>query len=136
MGFLRQWVFHNAGLKLLALALSFLLWSSYQAEPMAEMGYTVPLEFVNIPTNLEISGDVSPNEIPAQVRLRVRGRSALLRQLTAGDLALRVNLSGAKPGKMLIPLSPDQAAVPHGATIVRISPTQVHIMLLARGPAS
>ena len=73
MGFLRKYVFANAGLKLLALAISFLLWATYTAEPYAEVGFQVPLEFTTMPTQLEMSGDV-----PTVVHVRVRGRSALL----------------------------------------------------------
>ena len=39
MGFLRKYIFANAGLKLLALAISFLLWATYTAEPYAEVGF-------------------------------------------------------------------------------------------------
>ena len=49
MRWLRQFVLRNAGMKLLALAISFLLWSTYTAEPFAEVGYNVPIAFVNVP---------------------------------------------------------------------------------------
>jgi hypothetical protein len=125
MGFLRSWVLNNWGLKLLALGISFLLWTTYMAEPLAEVGYLVPLEFNNIPPDLEISGDV-----PAQVHVRVRGRSALLRRLTPADLGLTVDLSGAGPGEKLIRLIPEQVAAPYGAMVVRITPTHVRVPLI------
>src|SRR5712692_2036433 len=110
MRFLREWVLSNWGLKLLALAISFLLWATYTSAPPAEMGYLVPLEFNNISRELEISGDV-----PTQVHVRLRGRSALLRRLT--------------------PLTPEQIATPYGATVVRLTPSQVRVLLVPR-PAS
>ncbi len=128
MRFLRKWVLHQWGLKLLALFLSFLLWATYTAEPPAEVGYLVPLEFRNIPAQLEISGDV-----PTQVHVRVRGRAALLRRLTPADLGITVDLSGRTAGAALIPLSPENVEVPYGAQVVRVTPSQIHLRLVARG---
>ncbi len=127
MEFLRGWVLNNWGLKLLALGISFLLWATYMAEPLAEVGYLVPLEFNNIPTDLEISGDV-----PTQVHVRIRGRPALLRRLTPADLGITVDLSGAGPGEKLIRLTPEQVAAPYGAMVVSITPTHVRVPLIKR----
>ncbi len=128
MRFLREWVLHQWGLKLLALFLSFLFWATYTAEPPAEVGYLVPLEFRNIPAQLEISGDV-----PTQVHVRVRGRAALLRRLTPADLGIIVDLSGRTAGAASIPLSPANVEVPYGAQVVRVTPAQIHLRLVARG---
>ncbi len=127
MHLLREWVLHNWGLKLLALAISFLLWTTYTAEPISEVGYALPLEFINVPRDLEISGDP-----PTQVQARVRGRSALLRRLSRADLGITVDLSGHKPGEALIPLTPDLVAAPYGATVVRVSPSEVRVLLVPR----
>lgn len=72
-----RWLTRNWLLKLIALALSFLIWASYTSEPYEEIGLSVPIEFQNIPGGLEISGDV-----PIQTIVRVRGRSTLLRRLS------------------------------------------------------
>ena len=127
MPFLRNWVFHNWHLKLFALLTAFLLWSMYTSEPAAEVGFTVPLEIRNVPASMEISGD-----IPSQVRLRVRGRSSLLRRLSAADLGITVDLSGSKPGEIRIELTPDMVETPYGATVVRIAPAEFHLTLVAR----
>lgn len=129
MRFLREWVLHNWGLKLLAMAISFLLWTTYTAEPIAEVGYLVPLEFRNVPAELEIAGDT-----PTQVRMSVRGRSALLRRLTPADLSISVDLSGRPPGETFVTLKPAQMSAPYGATVVRITPAQIRLRLAARRP--
>ncbi|MGO9639696.1 MAG: YbbR-like domain-containing protein [Candidatus Acidiferrales bacterium] len=122
--FLRKYVFSNWGLKLLSLGISFFLWTTYNAEPLSEVGYTVPLEFVNIPRALEIS-----NDVPTTVRVRVRGRSGLLRRLSAVDLSLRVDLKSAQAGNQEIRLTPDMVGVPYGATVVRLSPSEFAAVL-------
>ncbi len=131
MGFLRKYVFADAGLKLLALAISFLLWATYTAEPYAEVGFQVPLEFTTMPTQLEISGDV-----PTSAHIRVRGRSALLRRMIPADLNLRLDMKDGKQGTATFNITPEMVGAPYGATVVEVSPTEIHVTLVPRhGPA-
>jgi hypothetical protein len=130
MRFLRKYVFANAGLKLMALGLSFLLWATYTSEPFAEAGFQVALEFTNIPPQLEISGDV-----PTSVQVRVRGRSALLRRLTTADLNLNIDLKNIKEGATLTRITTRMVDSPFGATVVRVSPAEFYVTLVRRrGP--
>ena len=131
MDLLRKYVFANAGLKLLALAISFLIWATYTAEPYAEVGFLVPLEFTTMPPQLEISGD-----IPTSVRIRVRGRSALLRRMIPADLNLRLDMKDGKQGTMALQMSPEMVGAPYGATVVQVEPSEIHVTLVPRhGPA-
>ena len=131
MGFLRKYVFADAGLKLLALAISFLLWATYTAEPYVEVGFQVPLEFTTMPSQLEISGDV-----PTLVHIRVRGRSALLRHMIPADLNLRLDMKDGKQGTTTINITPGMVGAPYGATVVQVAPTEIHVTLVPRhGPA-
>jgi hypothetical protein len=121
----------DAGLKFAALLIAFLVWSTFRAEPSVEIAYLVPLEFRNVPESLEISGD-----IPTQVRVRIRGRSAVLRRLTPADLAITVNLKGMPAGESLVHLTGSEIDAPPGAEVVRISPSEIHVLLAPReGPA-
>lgn len=131
MSFFREGVLHDWGLKLLALALSFLLWSTYTREPVSEVGYVVPLEFRNVPANVEISGDV-----PTLVHVRVRGRSGLLRRIVPADLSIAVDLSGQPPGETSIHLTPAQVSAPFGVTVVSIIPSDLRVPLIPRHPAA
>ena len=131
MGFLRKYVLANAGLKLLALAISFLVWATYTSEPYAEVGFQVPLEFTTMPSELEMAGDV-----PTVVHVRVRGRSALLRRMISADLNLRLDMKNGKQGSMTINFTPEMVGAPYGATVVQVSPTEIHVTLVPRhGPA-
>jgi hypothetical protein len=130
MRFLREYIFANAALKLLALGISFLLWTTYTSEPFAEVGFQVALEFTNMPSQLEISGDV-----PTSVHVRVRGRSALLRRMTAADLNLRMDFNDRKEGTTLLRITPGMVRAPYGATVVQVSPSEFHVTLVPRsGP--
>ena len=129
MSFVRNWIVHNWYLKLLALAISFLLWAGYTSDPFVEVGYNVPLEFFNIPPQLEIAGDVA-----AQVHVRIRGRSVVLRRVAPADLAISADLSGAHEGPALVRITPDQIQLPPGAELVRIAPAEIRLQLVPRTP--
>jgi len=125
--FLRKYIFANAGLKLLALAVSFLLWTTYTSEPFAEVGFQVPIEFTSMPSQLEISGDV-----PTVAHIRVRGRSALLRRMVPADLNLRLDFKDQREGMSAVRITPDMVGAPFGATVVEVSPTEIRVTLVPR----
>jgi hypothetical protein len=125
MDFFRKWVLHNWALKLLVIIASFLLWAAYTSEPFVEVGYVVPLEYLNIPTRLELTGDV-----PTHVRVYVRGRSAVLRRLSPADLAIQIDLSASAPGETLVRISPSDIDIPIGLEIERITPSDIHVRLI------
>jgi YbbR-like protein len=130
MRFLRQYIFANAGLKVLALGVSVLLWAAYTSEPFAEVGFQVALEFTSIPSQLEISG-----EVPTTVHVRVRGRSALLRRMTPSDLTVRIDLQNTTQGDSLVRITPSMIGAPFGANVVRVSPSEFHLNLVpSSGP--
>lgn len=122
--FFRHLVFHNWGLKLLALAISFTLWAAYTAEPFAEITYVIPVAFVNVPAGLDVAG------VPAGVRVRIRGRAGLLSRLSASDVAVDADLSESQPGERVVPLNPEMVAVPYGVTVVRVNPQEFHVTLV------
>jgi YbbR domain-containing protein len=125
--FLRAWVLDNWGLKLLALGLSFLLWTTYKSEPVVEIGYDVPIAYVNIPRELEISNDVA-----TQAHVRLRGRSALLRRVARTDIDIRVELSHLRAGENQVPLDQGAVTVPFGAQVVYLTPPRISVVLSPR----
>ncbi|PYU36703.1 MAG: hypothetical protein DMG31_00260 [Acidobacteria bacterium] len=125
MRLLRRVFLQNLRLKLIALGISFFLWATYTAEPFAQVGYSVPVAFVNVPDGLAIGG-APPNAI----RVVLRGRSGLLRRLTPNDLTLDVDLATAPTGDVSIRLSTSMVGVPYGTEVVRLAPVEFHVSLL------
>jgi hypothetical protein len=125
MRLLRRIFLHNLRLKLIALGISIFLWATYTAEPFAQIGYNVPVAFVNVPDGLAVGG--AP---PNAVRVVIRGRTGLLRRLTPSDLTLDVNLATAAPGDVPIRLSPSMVVVPYGTEVVRLAPFEFHVSLV------
>jgi len=118
-------VFGNFGLKLFALALSFLLWRSYMAEPFAQVGYDVPIAFVNVPPGFAVGGDA-----PAAARIVVAGRSGLLQRLRSTDLTFTVDLNDAPPGQTRVRLAASDVRLPYGTEVVYFTPAEFRVTLV------
>jgi YbbR domain-containing protein len=114
------WPFRHAGLKLLSLGLAVLLWMVVAGEETVERGLRVPLELVQFPAGLELQG-----EPPALVDVRVRGASSTLSRVGPGDIVAVLDLRGARPGRRLFQLSPEQVRTPIDVQVVQVSPASV-----------
>jgi hypothetical protein len=125
MRLIRRIFVHNLQLKLIALGISFFLWATYTAEPFAQVGYNVPIAYVNVPDGLSVAG-TPPNVI----RVVLRGRSGLLRRLTPADLTLDVDLTTAPSGDVPIRLAPSMVGVPYGTEVIRLAPAEFHVSLV------
>jgi YbbR domain-containing protein len=112
------WPFRHLGLKALSVVLALLLWMIVSGEEMVERGLRVPLELLQVPLGLELTG-----EVPATVDVRVRGASGTLSRVSTGDVVAVLDLRGARSGRRLFPLTPDQVRVPFGVEVVQVQPS-------------
>src|SRR5258708_13186066 len=83
---------HNIGLKVVSLLLAIGLWFAVARSPIAEVEMKVPIEFRNLPDNLEID---SASFTEAQIR--VRGPERVIHQLQATDLHAGINRAHVPP---------------------------------------
>ena len=107
----------HLGLKVLALALATLLWLTVAGEHVVERSMRVPLEFRNIPPQLEIVGDP-----PATVDVRLRGSSGVLGRIEPGEVIAVLDLAGARPGSRLFPFHNDEVRAPYGVEVAQVTP--------------
>jgi len=114
--------FRNLGLKVLALALATLLWLTVAGEHVGERVMRVPLEFHNIPKDLEIVGDP-----PSSVDVRVRGSSGVISRLQPGDVIASLELGAARPGSRLIHI--EAVRTPYGVEVAQVIPSTVSLEL-------
>lgn len=115
-------------LKVFALALAVLLWLTVAGEHVVERTLRVPLEFRNIPEQLEIVGDP-----PGTVDVRLRGSSALLGRLEAGEIVAVLDLTGARSGARLFHLRNDEVRAPYGVEVAQVVPGTLAIDLERSG---
>jgi YbbR domain-containing protein len=66
------------------------------------------------------------------VRIRVRGRSALLRRMVPADLNLRLDMKDKKEGTATLNIRPEMVGAPFGATVVQVAPSEIHVTLVPR----
>jgi YbbR domain-containing protein len=113
---------HNIGLKLVSLLLAIGLWTVVARDPIAEVEMKVPIEFHNLPDNLEID---SASFTEAQIR--VRGPERVIHRLQAADLHAEIDLASVRPGERTFDLTSQQVRVPQDLEVVQIIPSQFHL---------
>jgi YbbR domain-containing protein len=121
---LKHWLTHNWYLKLISLGLAAMLWMFVATEASSEIGMEVPLEYRNIPPQLEITGDTTN-----MVQVRLRGSSNVIRDISPRDVSTTIDLSKMKTGEKIVPLSPQNVQAPFGAEVVRVNPSSVRFNL-------
>jgi len=113
---------HNMGLKVVSLLLAIGLWFAVARSPIAEVEMKVPIEFHNLPDNLEID---SASFTEAQIR--VRGPERVIHQLQATDVHAGIDLAGVHPGERTFDLTGRQVHVPQDVEVVQIIPGQFQL---------
>lgn len=118
---LRVYVLHNLGLKLISLALAVALWLAVSGQSPAEVAVDVPIEFQNIPANLEIGSENIPR---AQVRLR--GPERAISGLRPSDVRAAIDLTGASPGQRTFNLT-QNVSYPHQLDVTQVTPSHLQL---------
>jgi YbbR domain-containing protein len=116
--------FRHLGLKIVALACASLLWLTVAGEHVVERILRVPVEFRNIPAQLEVVGNP-----PESVDVRLRGSSALLSRLDAGEVVAVVDLQQARPGSRLFHIRNEEVRSPFGVEVAQVIPGTLGIEL-------
>ncbi len=109
--------FRHLGIKAISVALASLLWLIVAGDHLVERSMRVPLEFRNIPANLEIVGD------PLNaVDVRLRGSSALLGRLEPREIVAVLDLGSARPGSRMFHIRNDEVRAPYGVEVAQVVP--------------
>lgn len=112
----------HIGLKIMSIALAGLLWVIVAGEQIVERALRIPLEFTNMPPQLEPVG-----EPPEMVDVRVRGSSGRLSQISSGELVAVVDLEGARPGQRLFHVASSDVRAPFGVEIIQVAPSSLYM---------
>ncbi|HBD07488.1 MAG TPA: DisA protein [Syntrophobacteraceae bacterium] len=100
------------------------VWLGFTRGRDTTLSMTVPVEYYNRPSNLEIL-ETSVND----VKLQLSGSSALIRSLNPAQVEVRVDLSKAMEGVNTIPVSTKNIVLPPGISVSRTDPAVVKITL-------
>src|SRR5579872_1026791 len=118
---MRKWLFGNLGWKLLSLAIATVLWLVVAREPELATSINVPVEYKNIPDDLDISSG-----IPDRVYLEVRGSPLRLTRDNLQDAAIVLDLSTvAKAGERTFTVREQNLKLPSGVSFYKAVPSQI-----------
>jgi len=120
----KYWILNNWPLKIVSLVLAAMLWAVVANEASSEIGLEVPLEYRNIPAELEITGDMTDS-----VQVRLRGSSNVISDMTAKDVSTTIDLNRMSAGDKIVALSPQNVQAPFGAEVIRVNPSSVRFTL-------
>ncbi len=112
----------HVGLKVVSVILAALLWLLVSGEQTVERALRVPLEFTNLPPQLELVGVP-----PAVVDVRVRGSSGTLSRVVAGELSAVLDVRTARAGDRLFHLTAEDVRAPFGVEVVQVTPASVSL---------
>jgi YbbR domain-containing protein len=113
---------HHIGLKVVSIGLAALLWLVVSGEQIVERSLRIPLEFTNLPSQLELVG-----EPPEAVDVRVRGSSGTLSRIATGELVAILDIRSARPGQRLFHLLDSDVRAPFGIEVVQVTPSSIPI---------
>ena len=111
---------HNLGWKLLSLLMALALWVAIAREPELATSLSVPVEFKNMPDDLDFTSNV-----PDRVHLEVRGQSGRLSRDNLADVAVILDLSDTRSGERTYTITDSNVSLPSGVTFYRAIPSQV-----------
>ncbi|MEO8127674.1 MAG: CdaR family protein [Bryobacteraceae bacterium] len=113
----------NLGWKLFSLLLSVLLWFAFVAESETAASIAVPVEFRNMPRDLEIT-----TEVADKLYLNVRGPSARMRPSDLAQASVVLNLGLVdRPGERTFTLDQTTVNLPLGISLTRVVPSQIRL---------
>jgi uncharacterized protein (TIGR00159 family) len=110
--------------KIVSLLLVLGLWGFIAGHQRAELRLTIPLEYRNVPPNMEISG-----EGVKTIEVGIRGSQGMIFGITPEQVRAYVDLSQAQPGQNYFRLTVDNIRRPLGTKITKINPETVRLTL-------
>jgi len=117
---MRQLLTRNLGWKLLSLAIAIALWIAVAREPELATSLSVPIQFKNIPDDLDIGSNVAD-----RARIEIRGPSGRLSRDNLSDVAVVLDLSDARAGERTYTIHPNNINLPSGIAFYRSVPSQI-----------
>ena len=103
------------------------LWIAVANEPELSTFVSVPIEFKDLPEELEISSDVME-----KVELEMSGPSGELRDFAGSRTAVVLDLSDAAPGERTYRIHEGTLHLPRGLRLIRSIPAQVRFQFEPR----
>lgn len=119
---MKRFLLHDLGWKVASLLLAVMVWALVSAESEIETVLSVPVQYANRPSNLEVSSDYRET-----IKLELRGSSGRLRDLNNTKTAVMLDFSNVhEAGERTFPVTWRNAGLPRGVQLVRAVPSELH----------
>lgn len=121
---LKKLITENLTFKLISIALAIFLWFFVTFRGQTETSIEVPLEFKNIPPEMEVL-----KQSVKKVTVGISARERILKELSKNDVRVVMDLSNVKLGENTTPITKSSVKLPRGIDILRIEPSQLKIYM-------
>jgi YbbR domain-containing protein len=118
--FIKNWQY-----KLGALLTAFVIWFYVASESNLTVAFSVPVQFDNFPSQMQII-----NKVANTVDIQLVGRRDIVNIINKRDVKVIINLKNAKEGKSSYRIAPQNImSIPRGLEIRNVTPYQIEIEL-------
>ncbi len=114
----------NLAPKIVSFALVLAVWGLMTGQQRAELWLTIPLEYRNMPPNMQIAGDPTN-----RVEVGIRGPRGIISAISPDQVRAHIDLSRCPLGANNFHLTAENIRTPLGAEIIKINPGAVRIRL-------
>jgi YbbR domain-containing protein len=116
----------NWPLKLFSLLVAVSVWFFVVTTAKDRAVVTAPVDYLGLEDDLVISG---PR--PHTIEVEIDAFRWVMRRATPETVRARVDLRGVREGDNVVYVSPTEIETPPGVTIVRLTPSRVHVAVVA-----
>jgi YbbR domain-containing protein len=123
---LKRIIFNNFGLKVTALFIAVFVWIQITGNQRLYIERTldVDVEYVNVSQNINVSF-----LRPEKVKVKVRGTSSKIQELSPEDFKMRLDLSGVKESMPLSFFTEDYLITPPEIQVVSVHPKMIEMQV-------
>ena len=111
-------------LKAISLVLAVMLWYFVVGEDQVDINIKIPIEILNLPSDLTIS-----NQFKRDIEVSVRGPRSIIQELRTRNISRPVDLSSAQTGTIVIKNDDESIPFPRGITVQRLQPTNITLLI-------
>jgi YbbR domain-containing protein len=115
---------YNWHIKLISLALAFILWVYVDSLKQKERFFSVSLEMKNVPEGYLVS-----NDLPPSVKVVLRGKESRLALVDEEKLRAYVDLDGSVKEEARRTVSVDRHLIPQGVSIKEVEPRIIDVKI-------
>lgn len=125
---IRTAITRNLGVKIASLSLAILAWMIFSGSRQVTMSISVPVQYRNLPRDLEIS-----SEMVEQVHLNLLGAPARLARIQPTSMPIVIDLNSVQSdGERTFSLNEKNVDLPIGISLERAVPSQIRLTLEVR----